>query len=107
MKIAVLMPLPPELLRHLFAGLDAELVLPAARDRAGLLAAVAEAELIVGDFTGELRLDAEAVAAAGRLRFVQQPQIGTDSLDLDALTARGVVVANAGDANVRSVAEWT
>ncbi|GAA3201451.1 NAD(P)-dependent oxidoreductase [Actinocorallia longicatena] len=106
MKIAALMPLPPDLLRHLFAGLPAELVLPATRDRAGLLAAVADAEMIVGDFTGELPLDAEVVAAAGRLRFVQQPQVGTDSLDLDALTARGVVVANTGGANVRSVAEW-
>ncbi|GAB3670458.1 hydroxyacid dehydrogenase [Actinocorallia lasiicapitis] len=106
MKIAALLPLPEDLLRALFAELDAELVVPATRDRAGLLAAIADAEIIVGDFTGELGLDAAAVAAAERLRFVQQPQVGTDSLDLRALTDAGVVVANSGPANVRSVAEW-
>ena len=60
----------------------------------------------MGDFTGALALDAAAVAAAPRLAFVQMPQVGVDSLDLDAFNAAGVPVANTPGANARSVAEW-
>jgi D-3-phosphoglycerate dehydrogenase len=97
-----------EMLSGLFAPLgDAvALDLPATRDRDGLHAALAEAELVIGDFTGLLALDAEAVAAAPKLAFVQMPGVGTDSIDVEALTAAGVPVANAAGANARSVAEW-
>lgn len=87
-------------------GDAAELVLPATRDRAGLLAALSRAEVVIGDFTGALALDAEAVAAAPHLAFVQMPQVGVDSCDLPALTGAGVPVANTAGANARSVAEW-
>jgi phosphoglycerate dehydrogenase-like enzyme len=107
-KVASLPPLGEDLVRGLFAPLgDAvEVVFPAKRDRAGLLAAMAEAELVIGDFTGELALDGAVVAAAPRLVFVQMPQVGVDSCDMEALTARGVAVANTAGANARSVAEW-
>ncbi|MEO3787152.1 NAD(P)-dependent oxidoreductase [Actinocorallia sp. B10E7] len=107
-KIAALMPLPPEVIELVFAPLKgrADVILPATRDRAGQHAALAEADLAVGDFTGELPMDAAAVAAAPRLAFLQQPQVGVDTCDLDALTAAGVVVANTAGANTRSVAEW-
>lgn len=105
-KIAVLLPLPEDLVRGLFASLDAELVFPATRDQAGLHAALAEADVVVGDFTGELAMDASAVASAPSLAFVQMPQVGVDSCDMDALTAAGVVVANTAGANTRGVAEW-
>jgi len=107
-KIAVLLPLPPEVIELLFAPLKdrAEVVLPPSRDRAGQHAALAEADLSVGDFSGELAMDADAVAAAPRLVFHQQPQVGVDTCDLDALTAAGVAVANTAGANTRSVAEW-
>jgi D-3-phosphoglycerate dehydrogenase len=87
-------------------GDTAELILPATRDRAGLLAALVRAEVVIGDFTGALALDAEAVAAAPHLAFVQMPQVGVDSCDLPALTRAGVPVANTAGANARSVAEW-
>ncbi|GAA2725116.1 NAD(P)-dependent oxidoreductase [Actinocorallia aurantiaca] len=107
-KIAVLLPLPPEVIDLLFAPLKdrADVVLPPSRDRAGQHAALAEADLAVGDFTGELPMDAAAVAAAPRLVLLQQPQVGVDSCDLDALTDAGVAVANTAGANTRSVAEW-
>src|SRR5581483_10435539 len=95
-QILALLPLDEGLLRGLVAPLgDAvELRVPAGRDRAGLNAALPEAELVIGDYTGTLTLDAAAVAAAPKLSFVQMPAVGVDSLDVDALTAAGVPVAN-------------
>ena len=74
-----------------------------------LHAALADAEIVLGAWqsAGAQRLDADAVAAAGPgLAFVQQPSAGVDVLDVPALTARGVPVANAAGANARGVAEW-
>jgi D-3-phosphoglycerate dehydrogenase len=74
-----------------------------------LHAALADAELVLGAWqsAGAARIDAEAVAATGPdLVFFQQPSAGVDVLDVPALTARGVPVANAAGANARSVAEW-
>ncbi|GAA2434934.1 2-hydroxyacid dehydrogenase [Actinomadura vinacea] len=107
-RILTLAPLGRDLMSGLFAELgDAvELDFPATRDRDGLFAALPGAEVIIGDFTGALRLDAAAVAAAPRLAFVQTPGVGTDTVDTAALAAAGVPVANAAGANARAVAEW-
>ncbi|MFF5258459.1 NAD(P)-dependent oxidoreductase [Actinomadura viridis] len=107
-RILTLAPLGEDLMRHLFAPLaDAiRLDFPATRDRAGLHAALPEAELIIGDFTGKLGLDAEAVALARRAAFFQMPSVGTDSVDGAALAAAGVPLANVAGANARAVAEW-
>jgi D-3-phosphoglycerate dehydrogenase len=105
-RVLALLPLGEDLIRHLFAPLDADVIVPAVRDRDGLHAALADADLVVGDFTGALAMDASAVAAAPNLAFVQMPSVGVDSCDLDALAAAGVPVANTAGANSRSVAEW-
>src|SRR4051812_46626749 len=107
-RVLALPPLGEQLLRRMVAPLgDAvSLSLPGTRDAAGLHAALADAELVIGDYTGRLALDAVAVAAAPRLAFVQMPSAGVDSCDLPALTGAGVPVANAAGANARSVAEW-
>src|SRR5262245_24193356 len=106
-RILALLPLPEELVRPMFTDLPAEVAFPTTRDRDGLHAALTDAELVVGDYTGALALDAAAVAAAPRLAFVQMPQVGVDSCDLPALTVAGVPVANTAGANARAVAEWT
>ncbi|GAA4486300.1 2-hydroxyacid dehydrogenase [Actinoallomurus oryzae] len=105
-RLLALMPLGEEMNRGLFEPLGAEVSVPATRDREGLRAALSEAELVVGDYTGLLAMDAEAVASAPHLAFVQMPSVGVDSCDLDALTAADVPVANTAGANTRSVAEW-
>ncbi|MDL4772466.1 MULTISPECIES: NAD(P)-dependent oxidoreductase [Thermomonosporaceae] len=107
-RILVLPPLDEDLVRGLFAPLGdtARLMFPATRDRAGLHAALGDAEVVVGDFTGLLALDADAVAAAPHLAFVQMPAVGTDSIDVAALADAGVPVANTAGANARAVAEW-
>jgi D-3-phosphoglycerate dehydrogenase len=68
-----------------------------------LLAAVADADaLIVRSAT---RVTAEVIAAAPKLRVVARAGTGVDNVDLDAASARGIVVMNAPGANSISVAE--
>ncbi|SDM21625.1 D-3-phosphoglycerate dehydrogenase [Nonomuraea maritima] len=107
-NLLALPPLPEEAMRRLLGSLGdrVSLRLPARRDREGLLAALPEAEIVLGDWTGTLVMDAEAVAAAPRLAFVQQPSVGVDGHDLDALTAAGVPLANTPGVSAVAVAEW-
>ena len=106
-RLLALPPLPVEMLRAGFAGeADVELTVPAGPTRDALLAALADAELVLGDWSHRFRLDADAFAAAPHLAFVQQPAAGTDRIDLTAAAAHGVPVSNAGAANAVSVTEW-
>lgn len=52
-------------------------------------------------------LSAASIAIADRLRIVSRHGVGYDSIDLEALRARGVALAIAGDVNSLSVAEHT
>jgi phosphoglycerate dehydrogenase-like enzyme len=99
-------PLEPALLTAVFAGISVELVVPAERTPDSILDAARRAEIILGDWSGAARVSAEIVAAAPRLAFVQQPSVGVDTVDVAACTTAGVPVANAGDSNAVSVAEW-
>ncbi|WP_131737151.1 NAD(P)-dependent oxidoreductase [Actinomadura roseirufa] len=108
-QVLCLSPLGEDLVRGLFAHLDGavEVTFPRTRDRAGLHAALSGgAEVVIGDFTGRLTMDAAAVAAAPRLAFVQIPAVGIDGIDVAGLAAGGVPLANAAGANARGVAEW-
>ncbi|MEV4356254.1 NAD(P)-dependent oxidoreductase [Nonomuraea sp. NPDC049625] len=107
-NLLALPPLPEELIRHLLAPLGDQVTVrvPAARDRDALLAALPEAEIVLGDWTGTLAMDAEAVKAAPLLAFVQQPSVGVDGHDLDALAAAGVPLANTPGVSAVAVSEW-
>ncbi|MBE1586168.1 NAD(P)-dependent oxidoreductase [Nonomuraea angiospora] len=107
-NLLALPPLPEELMRHLLAPLGDQVTVrvPAARDRDALLAALPEAEIVLGDWTGTLAMDAEAVKAAPLLAFVQQPSVGVDGHDLDALAAVGVPLANTPGVSAVAVSEW-
>ncbi len=105
--IAALAPLPADLLHALLDGLgDVRVLVPPTRDRAGLHAVLAEAELVLGDWSSQLPLGAAEAALADRLAFVQQPSVGVEQVDLAAFAARGVPVANTAGANAVAVAEW-
>ncbi|MEV4294140.1 2-hydroxyacid dehydrogenase [Microbispora rosea] len=107
-NVLALPPLPEDAVRGLLADLDgrAEVRVPARHDRAALLDALPEAEIVVGDWSGALALDAEAVRLAPRLAFVQQPSVGVDGHDLEALARAGVPLANTAGVNAAAVAEW-
>ncbi|MEZ0076960.1 2-hydroxyacid dehydrogenase [Planotetraspora sp. GP83] len=107
-KLLALPPLPEDAVRGLLADLGdrVEVAVPAHRDRAALLDALPEAEIVVGDWSGMLVLDEEAVRHAPKLAFLQQPSVGVDGHDLEALAKAGVPVSNTAGVNALSVAEW-
>jgi D-3-phosphoglycerate dehydrogenase len=72
-------------------------------DRAALLPALADADAVL--IRSATQVDAEALAAAPRLKVVARAGIGLDNVDVPAATARGVMVVNAPQSNVVSAAE--
>jgi len=82
-SLLALPPLDASLLEALFADMPVTVNVPAERTPDAVTSALAEAEIVVGDWSGALTLSAAQVAAAKRLAFVQQPSVGVDSLDVD------------------------
>ena len=72
-------------------------------DRVELLAAIEDADaLLVRSAT---RVDAEALAAARRLKVVARAGVGLDNVDVRTATQNGVMVVNAPTSNIVSAAE--
>jgi D-3-phosphoglycerate dehydrogenase / 2-oxoglutarate reductase len=72
-------------------------------DRPALLSALATAHAVI--VRSATQVDAEAIAAAPRLRVVARAGVGLDNVDVPAATARGVMVVNAPTSNIVSAAE--
>jgi len=72
-------------------------------DRDALLKALAEADAVI--VRSATRIDAEAIAAAPRLKVVARAGVGLDNVEVPAATARGVMVVNAPTSNIVSAAE--
>jgi D-3-phosphoglycerate dehydrogenase len=105
-SLLALPPLDVSVLEALFADLPVTVTVPAERTPDALTHALGDAEIVVGDWSGGFILSRAQIEGAKRLAFVQQPSVGVDSLDVDALTAAGVPAANTAGANAVSVAEW-
>jgi D-3-phosphoglycerate dehydrogenase len=54
-----------------------------------------------------VKVDAEAIAVARRLRVVGRAGVGVDNIDVPAATAAGITVVNAPTANTMAAAEMT
>src|SRR5215207_3305530 len=72
-------------------------------DRAALLAELASADAVI--VRSATQIDAEAIAAARRLKVVARAGVGLDNVEVAAATARGVMVVNAPTSNIVSAAE--
>jgi D-3-phosphoglycerate dehydrogenase len=72
-------------------------------DRSQLLPALAAADAVI--VRSATRIDAEAIAAAPRLRVVARAGVGLDNVDVEAATKAGVMVVNAPTSNIVSAAE--
>ena len=72
-------------------------------DRSALLPALAGVDAVL--IRSATKIDAEALAAADRLKVVARAGIGLDNVDVPAATARGVMVVNAPTSNIVSAAE--
>jgi D-3-phosphoglycerate dehydrogenase len=102
MKIIVADTLPPSALDVLRIDgwtVDAQ----SGRSPSQLAADVADADaLLVRSAT---KVDAPVIAAASRLRIVARAGVGVDNVDVEAASARGILVVNAAGASSISVAE--
>jgi D-3-phosphoglycerate dehydrogenase len=74
-------------------------------DRPALLSALAEADAIL--IRSATQVDAEAIAAAPKLKVVARAGVGLDNVDIKAATEAGVMVVNAPTPNIISAAELT
>jgi D-3-phosphoglycerate dehydrogenase len=72
-------------------------------DRGELLAAIVDVEAIL--VRSATKVDAEALAAAGRLKVIARAGVGLDNVDVKAATQAGVMVVNAPTSNIVSAAE--
>ncbi|MFI6012201.1 phosphoglycerate dehydrogenase [Streptomyces sp. NPDC051243] len=72
-------------------------------DRPELLTAIAGADAIL--IRSATKVDAEAIAAAKRLKVVARAGVGLDNVDVPAATQAGVMVVNAPTSNVVTAAE--
>jgi D-3-phosphoglycerate dehydrogenase len=72
-------------------------------DRAELLPAIADVDAIL--VRSATKVDAEAIAAAGKLRVVARAGVGLDNVDVSAATKAGVMVVNAPTSNIVTAAE--
>ncbi|MFB6490237.1 MAG: 2-hydroxyacid dehydrogenase [Thermoproteus sp. AZ2] len=68
---------------------------------------VADADVVVGDYTFRIKIDAALCEKMAKARLIQQPSTGYDHIDIEACAKRGIPVANIGGANAISVAEHT
>ena len=72
-------------------------------DRGELLTAIVDVDAIL--VRSATKVDAEALAAAKRLRVVARAGVGLDNVDVKAATQSGVMVVNAPTSNIVSAAE--
>ena len=72
-------------------------------NRAELLAAIADVDAIL--IRSATRIDAEALAAAKKLKVVARAGVGLDNVDVKAASQAGVMVVNAPTSNIVSAAE--
>jgi phosphoglycerate dehydrogenase-like enzyme len=100
--VLALPPLPHEVLAALFPDPRMTLVTPPERTPDAVAALLPDADVVIGDWSPSLRL----TDPGPRVRFVQQPSVGVDGIDVDACTRAGVPVSNCAGSNTVSVAEW-
>jgi D-3-phosphoglycerate dehydrogenase len=106
-RVLSLTPAASERVHRWFAGLDRiDLRFPRERTTDAVHDAIGEADIVLSDWSGGLRVGRDEIERAPCLAFVMSAAVGVDSLDVPALTEAGVVVANAAGLNARSVAEW-
>ncbi|WP_432045924.1 phosphoglycerate dehydrogenase [Streptomyces asiaticus] len=84
-------------------GPDFEIRLCDGADRAELLPAIADVDAIL--VRSATKVDAEAIAAAKKLKVVARAGVGLDNVDVSAATKAGVMVVNAPTSNIVTAAE--
>jgi phosphoglycerate dehydrogenase-like enzyme len=68
---------------------------------------IADADILLGDYTGGTPITRAVIRAARKLKFIQQPSVGYNHIDIAACKEFGIPVANTPGANDIGVAEHT
>jgi len=106
MKIVVCDPISPKGIALLQQRPEFQVVvLPKRLPEAELLPLVADAVALV--VRSETKVTKKVIEAAPKLRVVGRAGVGVDNVDVDAATARGIVVMNTPGGNTISTAELT
>ena len=84
-------------------GDDVEVQQVDGADRSALLPALGAVDAVI--VRSATKMDAEAIAAAPKLRVIARAGIGLDNVDVEAATKAGVLVVNAPQSNIVSAAE--
>ncbi len=105
-KVVITQPLPPQALIVVRAALgEATTVeMVTSLDEAEFARLAGDAEVLISGFRP---IGAKLLALAPNVRFIQQLGAGYDNLDLRAISAAGIAVANTPGANSIAVAEHT
>jgi phosphoglycerate dehydrogenase-like enzyme len=69
--------------------------------------AVADADIVIGDYTFAVPISRTVIERMQRCRLIQQPSVGYQQIDVDAAAEVGIPVANAAGGNDAAVAEYT
>jgi len=111
MKILNTAPLPEAGLRSIIeaksAGLSFTVVEAHKMPEDQLMAQIADADIVLGDYTGATPITRRIAQAAKKLKLIQQPSVGYNHIDVAACTEFGIPVANTPGANNIGVAEHT
>ncbi|MEB3825303.1 MAG: 2-hydroxyacid dehydrogenase [Desulfurococcales archaeon] len=111
--IVSMSPLPESFIEGLFSplrdkipgGLRVVAVFGKPRDE--VLKALEEADVVIGDYSFQVKIDREMCSHMKKVKLIQQPSTGFDHIDIEACREKGIPVANAGGSNSLSVAEYT
>ena len=76
-------------------------------DKEKLFSYLQKADIVIGDYTMQIRITREMCQAMHKVKLIMQPSTGYDHIDVDACTEKGIPLANIGGANTVSVAEYT
>lgn len=108
-KIVCTAPLDVDSVRRMVGDVDVDLdvVVVDPRTEEAAMRAVADADVVLGDFRFEVPISRGVVEAMERCRLIQQPSVGYQQIDVDAAAERGIPVANAAGGNDVAVAEHT
>lgn len=103
MKVLITDPIAPRGIALLRQAQGLTIVEKAGLPPAELKRAVANADAVI--LRSETRLSAEVIAAAKKLKVIGRAGVGIDNVDVEAATARGIVVLNSPAGNTNSTAE--
>jgi phosphoglycerate dehydrogenase-like enzyme len=101
-------PFPADALRKFLPeGTEADIVVVEPRTEDAAVAAVADADIVIGDFTFTVPITRRVIEAMTRCRAILQPSAGFQQIDHTAAAEHGIPVCNCAGANDIPVAEHT